>query len=92
MVTDKPDSPHRVVGDVRAELYLGFGEKDPLTPAADVEAMREALRSTRVRHEVEVYPRATHGFVFPGRGGCYDKPSAERHWERLFALFRRNLG
>ena len=22
----------------------------------------------------------------------YDKPAAERHWERLFSLFRRNLG
>ena len=26
------------------------------------------------------------------REGIYHRPSAERHWERLFALFRRNLG
>jgi carboxymethylenebutenolidase len=33
-----------------------------------------------------------HGFVFPRREGIYNQPAAERHWERLYALFRRNLG
>ena len=92
MVTDRPDSPHRMVGLVRGELYLGYGEKDPLTPPADVAAMREALRGTAVRHQVEIYAGATHGFVFPGRTGAYDKAHAERHWERLYELFGRNLG
>ena len=32
------------------------------------------------------------GFAFPQREGIYDKASAERHWERLFGLFRRVLG
>ena len=32
-----------------------------------------------------------HGFAFPQRW-CYDKPAAERHWERLIALYRRRLG
>ena len=32
-----------------------------------------------------------HGFVFPGRIGKYNEVSAERHWERLFALFNRCL-
>ena len=83
--------PVQPFGDVRAELYLGYGAEDPLTPAKDVDAMRAALAKTAVRHEVEIYPGATHGFVFPGRAGAYHKPHAERHWERLFDLFRRNL-
>jgi dienelactone hydrolase len=29
--------------------------------------------------------------VFPLRGAIYHKPSAERHWERLFDLFKRKL-
>jgi carboxymethylenebutenolidase len=37
-----------------------------------------------------VVPRLEHGFVFPQRA-CYDKPGAERHWERLFSLFGRTL-
>ena len=35
---------------------------------------------------MEVYPGVEHGFAFPQRA-AYDKAAAERHWERLFALF-----
>lgn len=90
LVTDEPDSPHRAVGNVKAELYFGFGETDHLTPKKDVEAVRDALQKTSVRYEVEVYEGAGHGFVFPQRPG-YHKAHAERHWERLFDLFARNL-
>ena len=41
--------------------------------------------------EIELYPGVHHGFAFPERW-CYDKPAAERHWERLVALYRRRLG
>ena len=41
--------------------------------------------------ELEIYPEVHHGFAFPQRW-CYDKPGAERHWERLIALYRRRLG
>jgi carboxymethylenebutenolidase len=39
---------------------------------------------------LEWYPGTEHGFAFPLRP-VYDKEAAERHWERLFALFDRNL-
>ena len=42
-------------------------------------------------HRIEWYPGVEHGFVFPQRAGVYDRPAAERHWERLFALFARTL-
>jgi carboxymethylenebutenolidase len=35
---------------------------------------------------VEIYPGTHHGFAFPQRP-VYNKPAAERHWERLFQLF-----
>ena len=41
--------------------------------------------------ELELYPGVHHGFAFPQRK-VYDKPAAERHWERLIALYRRRLG
>ena len=41
-------------------------------------------------HRVEVYPDTEHGFAFPQRP-VYVKPAAERHWERMFSLFDRNL-
>jgi carboxymethylenebutenolidase len=41
--------------------------------------------------EIEMYPGAHHGFAFPQRK-VYDRLAAERHWERLIALYRRRLG
>ena len=41
--------------------------------------------------ELEIQMGVHHGFAFPERW-CYDKPAAERHWERLIALYRRRLG
>ena len=42
------------------------------------------------RNEVEIYPGTHHGFAFPKRP-VYHRDAAERHWERLLALYRRNL-
>ena len=43
------------------------------------------------RGEPELYPGVHYGFAFPQRR-VYDKLAAERHWERLIALYRRRLG
>ena len=56
-----------------------------------VEALDASLKAEGVNAEVKLYMGVHHGFAFPQRGAVYDKPAAERHWERLFALFERNL-
>ena len=91
LITEKPDSPHVVAAKTKAELYFACAEVDRWMPLDQIEPLREALRKADVNAEVELYPRVEHGFAFPARP-VYDKPSAERHWERLFALFRRRLG
>jgi carboxymethylenebutenolidase len=91
LVTDEPDSPHLMAQKARAELYFACAETDRWAPLEMVEALETALRSARVKAEVELYPGTEHGFAFPQRA-VYDKAAAERHWERLFSLFGRNLG
>jgi carboxymethylenebutenolidase len=53
--------------------------------------MRSLFEQAGSRGEIELYPGVHHGFAFPQRK-IYDKPAAERHWERLIALYRRQLG
>jgi carboxymethylenebutenolidase len=91
LVTDKPDSPHLAARKARGELYFACAEVDRWAPLDMVESLRQALAEAKVNAEVEIYPGTEHGFAFPQRP-VYDKASAERHWERLFALFRRTLG
>lgn len=91
LVTDRPDSPHLAAQKASAELYFACAEHDTYAPLEMVEALDASLKSAKVNAEVELYPGVHHGFAFPQRGAVYDKPAAERHWERLFALFARNL-
>jgi carboxymethylenebutenolidase len=90
LITDAADSPHKAAAKAKGELYFACAEIDRWMPMEQVEPLRQALRQADAKAEVEVYPGVEHGFAFPARP-VYHKPSAERHWERLFALFRRNL-
>jgi carboxymethylenebutenolidase len=91
LVTDEANSPHLAARATKAELYFGCAETDRWAPLATVEALRAAVKDEGERVEVELYPGVEHGFAFPQRA-AYDKAAAERHWERLCALYRRRLG
>jgi carboxymethylenebutenolidase len=56
-----------------------------------IDALQKHLATTGIRFRIEIYAGTHHGFAFPGRQGAYDMRAAERHWERLHALFERNL-
>ena len=90
-VTDRADSAHLMMDRIKAVAYFGFGGQDFLTPQKDIDVLAAALKKTRLKFELEMYPDCSHGFVFPQRA-LYNKSGAERHWERLFAIFRRTLG
>ena len=87
-----PGSPADLAPAVQGELYFACAEFDEYAPMAMVDGLRDHLRELGTNARVEVYPGTHHGFAFPDRGTLYDKASAERHWERLHALFARNLG
>jgi carboxymethylenebutenolidase len=86
LVSDKPDSPHLAPQRTAARLYFGCAENDQYAPPEMLEQLRAEIAAKGGNAEVEIYPGTAHGFAFPSRP-VYDKPAAERHWERLFALF-----
>jgi carboxymethylenebutenolidase len=92
MATDRPDSPHLLAPRIRCESYFACAEIDKWAPKEAIATLQAALEAAGTPHRIEWYPGAEHGFVFPLRTGIYNKPSAERHWERLFDLLRRTLG
>ena len=91
LVSDAEESPHLSLGKVKGELYIACAEHDALAPLPMVEELRTLFGRAGTAGEIELYPGVHHGFAFPQRW-CYDKPAAERHWERLIALYRRGLG
>jgi carboxymethylenebutenolidase len=91
LVSDAEESPHLNLGRVGGEVYIGCAEHDDLAPPAMVAELRRYVAASGVAGELEVYAGVHHGFAFPERW-CYDKAAAERHWERLIALYLRVLG
>jgi carboxymethylenebutenolidase len=91
LVSDAVESPHLSLGKIKGELYIACAEHDDLAPLPMVEELRELLRRAGTAGELELHRGVHHGFAFPQRK-VYDKPAAERHWERLIGLYRRRLG
>jgi carboxymethylenebutenolidase len=91
LVSDAVESPHLNLGKAKGELYIACAEHDELAPLPMVEELKGLFKRSGNSGELEMYPGVHHGYAFPQRK-VYDKPAAERHWERLIALYRRRLG
>lgn len=91
LFSDAEDSPHLSAGKIRGEIYFGCAETDEYAPQKMIDDLDRHLAGTGINYRIEIYPGTEHGFVFPLRQGKYHKASAERHWERLLALYDRCL-
>ena len=90
LVSDAEESPHLSLGKAKGELYIACAEHDDLAPPPMVAELKSLFEKSGNPGELEIYPGVHHGFAFPERR-VYDKAAAERHWERLIALYRRRL-
>jgi carboxymethylenebutenolidase len=90
LITEEPDSPHRLADRIKGEIYFCCAEKDRWSPPEFIARLEEVMAKSGATHEVETFAGTDHAFAFPSRR-AYDKAATERHWERLFELFRRRL-
>jgi carboxymethylenebutenolidase len=90
LVTDKADSPHRSLGQMRGELYCGFGEKDMHAAPPVLKALEETARESEVQYTPQLHKGADHGYALPERD-VFHKAAANRDWENIFAMFRTRL-
>ena len=91
LVNDAEESPHLNLAKIKGEVHIACAEHDELAPLPMVEELKTLFLRAGSPGEIEMYMGVHHGFAFPERW-CYDKPAAERHWERLIALYRKKLG
>jgi carboxymethylenebutenolidase len=90
LVTDQPDSPHRVLPGTRAALLLEFAEQDSAIPATVLPTLDAVLRGAGATFEINVESGTQHGYTFPSRP-MFHKPAADRTWQRIYALLQRSL-
>jgi len=90
LVTDKPDSPHRILSPIKARLYFGHAVEDASATPEQVATLEQALRDWHGAFQSEVYDGARHGWTTPGRA-VYNELQAERAFEKLVELFDATL-
>ena len=62
-----------------------FGDQDPWTPAADIDALR-TIWAGRADHEIVVYPGADHGFAHDPDRPAHRPDDAADAWRRAFSF------
>ncbi|MEL5955216.1 dienelactone hydrolase family protein [Streptomyces sp. CLV115] len=88
LITDAPDSPHRIAPQVTAEVHFGIAESD-MSPEA-VGELDQVLEAAGVDHTCEIYPGTVHGFTMADTE-AFDAAALQHHWDRLLHLFDRTL-
>jgi carboxymethylenebutenolidase len=90
LATDRPDSPHRLAGRIRARVYVGAAEVDASFPREQQDRFDRALTEAGVPHEIETYAKTKHGFAVTGHV-VYDREASELHWRRLLQLLKDTI-
>jgi carboxymethylenebutenolidase len=84
-----PSTVSRTSG-IKGQIHCYFGGQDALIPMHRVDAVRNALETGGIEHEVHVYDEADHGFHCDQRA-TYHEASAKDAWRRTLELFEKTL-
>lgn len=85
LVTDAPNSPHRVLGKTQASFLFAIARNDDDKQPEQKVELRKAAEAAKRDAEVEVYP-ADHGWCVPD-SPAFDPNAADRAFQRMLALF-----
>lgn len=85
LVTDMPDSPHKLIADIKASMLIAIAQNDDMRQPDAKDALKTAVDDAKLTAEIEVYP-AMHGWC-PTDSPSYDKTQAEKAWGRMLAVF-----
>lgn len=87
LVTDKPDSPHKLLPMTQASYLIAMARDDDAKAPTDKDALRKAADEAGRPAEIEVYA-GDHGWCVPD-APAYDKAEADRARARLLALYSK---
>ncbi len=90
LVTDKPESPHLLIPQMKAHFLIAIAENDDQKQPEAKDVLRAAFAKAHLPAEIEVYAGTLHGWC-PPDSQVYNQTQAERAWSRLLALFSNSL-
>jgi carboxymethylenebutenolidase len=89
LVTEGDDSPHLLLGKIKARVYICRASEDASFSDENKAAVEAALSKAGVDYKLETSP-AKHGWVLTDTP-VYDAKEAERHWKTLVELLDSKL-
>ena len=90
LVTDKPDSPHLLIPQVKAQFLFAIAENDDQHQPEAKDVLRDAFAKANLHAEIEVYAGAQHGWC-PPDSAVYNHDQAEKAWSRQSVLLKSAL-
>ena len=90
LISDKPDSPHLKVAQMRGEIYCGFAEHDRFAPPEVIAKLGQLMNDAPVKYSREIHPGTTHGYSLPDRD-VHDPGATARDWVNILAMYERVL-
>jgi carboxymethylenebutenolidase len=90
LVTDKPDSPHLLIPQMKAHFLIAIAENDDTKQPDAKNTLRDSFAKAQLPAEIEVYAGAMHGWC-PPDSHVYNHDQAEKAWSRLLVLFDKSL-
>ena len=90
LVTDKPDSPHLLIPQIKAQYLIAIAESDDQQQPDAKTVLRESFSKAHLSAEIEVYAGTMHGWC-PPDSRVYNHDQAEKAWTRQLALFEKAL-
>ncbi len=90
LATDKPDSPHLLVPQMKAQFLFAVAENDDQRNPDEKVKVKDAFAAAKLPAEIEVYKGTMHGWC-PPDAKVYNHEQAERAWARLLVLFGKAL-
>jgi carboxymethylenebutenolidase len=91
LVTDKPDSPHLLIPQMKAHYLIAIAENDDMRDPQAKDVLRDSFAKAHLPAEIEVYAGSQHGWC-PPDARVYNHDQAEKAWSRMLALFGNSLG
>ena len=90
LATEDLQSPHRTLGDARAEFVFGHADNDRSMGPEAIAELGRALDAAGLTARNEVYAGAAHGYTMSDTS-AYHEAATERHFTELEALLGRTL-
>jgi carboxymethylenebutenolidase len=90
LVTDKPDSPHLLIPQMKAHYLIAIAESDDKKEPDSKNVLRDSFAKANLPAEIEVYAGTQHGWC-PIDGSVYNQDQAEKAWSRMLVLFSNSL-